>query len=307
MNGERVWGRSLAELIPLEPTDDPDVFVGSSPTNRKRVYGGQMVAQSLLAASRTVPSGWGVHSLHTYFISPGDARSPLEFCVQRQRDGRRYASRTVLVEQGDRIVAQVAASLYSPDPRAAGRLDHGASAPPAPDPESLAPAEKLLLDPRMATTGQLFRATDAIDSRHVEDQPAISRLNGEELPLTTRVWMRFRETLDDEPLTHQIGLAYLSDTSLADAAVARYGIVRVLDGVENASLDHSVWFHRPFRADEWLLYVASSPAASGERGLIQARVFSRDGAHVASTTQEMQFRLPVGLGAPDAAEAPDPV
>jgi len=299
LTGERVWGSTLAELIPLERTEDPDAFIGSSPTNRKRVYGGQMMAQSLLAAARTAPEGWPVHSLHTYFISPGDARSPLEFRVQRHRDGRRYASRTVLVEQGDRLVAQIAASLHSPEPRVAGRLDHGASAPSAPDPETLVPAEALLADSRTAPTGQLFRATDAIDSRHVEDQPAISRLNGEDLPLTTRVWMRFRERLDDAPLTHQIALTYLSDTSLADTAVARYGIVRELDGVENASLDHSAWFHRPFRADEWLLYVASSPAASGERGLIQARVFSRDGAHVATTTQEMLFRLPVGLGAPD--------
>ncbi|MDR1998631.1 MAG: thioesterase family protein, partial [Frankiaceae bacterium] len=239
--------------------------------------------------------------LHAYFVSPGDARSPLRFRVARHRDGGRYVSRAVVVEQGDRLVAQVAASLHSPAPRAAGRLDHGAPAPPAPDPESLPPAEELLADPRMATTGQLFRATEAIDSRHVEDQPAIARLNGAPLPLTTRVWVRFRQRLDDAPLTHQVALAYLSDTSMADVAVARYGIVRVLDGVDNASLDHSVWFHRPFRADEWLLHVSTSPVGSGERALIQGRVFSRDGAHVASTTQEMQLRLPVGLGAPQGA------
>jgi acyl-CoA thioesterase-2 len=262
-----------------------------------------MVAQSVLAASGTVPPGWLVHSLHTYFLSPGNTNQPLEFSVVRRRDGGQYRARLVLVEQGDRLVAQVALSLHSPDPRAGGRLDHGASAPAAPDPETLTPAEQLRDDPDLTVTGQLFRATDAIDSRHVQDQPSMARLKGEPLPRTTLVWMRFRERLPDDLLTHQIALAYLSDTSLADSIVAPYGIVREADGVSNASLDHSVWFHRPFRADEWLLYEATSPAGAGERGLAHGRIFTRDGAHIASTTQEMLMRLPVGLGAP--AQGPD--
>jgi len=298
-----VQGHTLGELIPLEPGPEPDTFVGLSPTTRRRVYGGQMVAQSILAASRTVPSGWTVHSLHTYFLSPGDAREPLLFTVIRRRDGGQYRSRLVLVEQGDRAVAQIALSMHSADQRPAGRLDHGAIAPAAPDPLSLTSAEELKADTSLAVTGQLFRATDAIDSRHVQDQPALTRRKGEKFPRTYLVWMRFRQALPDDLLTQQIGLAYLSDTSLADSIVAPYGIVRELDGVANASLDHAVWFHRPFRADEWLLYEATSPVGSGERGLAHGRIFTRDGAHIASTTQEMLMRLPVGLGAPASESA----
>jgi acyl-CoA thioesterase-2 len=296
--------RTFADLISLTPDDHAlDSFIGLSPSDPPRIYGGQMVAQSLLAAGATVPPGWAVHSLHTYFISPGDPREPLLLTVSRQRDGSGYRLRQVVIHQGGRLVAEVLASFHTAPRREAGRLDHGAPMPAVPDPETLPTALELLADPNVFVHGQYYRATDALDARRADPPPQRDHPRGEPLPSTTRVWVRWRENLGDDPLTHQIALAYISDTTLADSVMARYGIIRQLDGVANASLDHAVWFHRPARADDWMLYESDSPAGTGERGLVHGRLFSRDGAHIASTTQELLFRIPVGLGAPPRNES----
>jgi acyl-CoA thioesterase-2 len=294
--------RTLVDLVDLLPDAEgaEDVFLAISPPNPRRIYGGQLVAQSLLAAGRTVAPGWLAHSLHTYFINPGDPDKPVRLQVERRRDGGSFAVRRVVATQAGRTITDLTMSFQTPTSRPGGRLDHGAPFPSGmPDPESLPTTAQWLQETGLGEYMQLSRVADAVDVRYVTDPPPISRLRGRTIGPVTRVWFKMIGALDDDPLTHQAALAYLSDTTLADNIVAPYGVVRVIDGGTSASLDHAVWFHRPFRADEWMLYESTSPVATGERGLVQARVFRSDGAHIATTTQEMLLRLPVGLGAPD--------
>jgi acyl-CoA thioesterase-2 len=298
--------RTLTDLVDLLPDADgsEDVFLALSPANPRRIYGGQLVAQSLLAAGRTVPEGWLAHSLHTYFLNPGKPDVPLRLHVERRRDGKSFAARRVVAMQDGRPVTDITLSFASPEPPSGGRLDHGQSLPAGlPDPESLPTTAQWLGEAGLSEYMQLSRVDDVLDVRYVTQPPPILRMRGEPIPLVTRVWCRLRPELDDRPLTHQVALAYLSDTTLAENIVAPYNVVRVIDGGTSASLDHAVWFHRPFRADEWMLYESVSPVAIDERGLVRGTVYSSDGAHIATTTQEMLIRLPAGLGAQDPGGA----
>lgn len=298
--------RTLTDLVDLLPDADgsEDVFLALSPANPRRIYGGQLVAQSLLAAGRTVPEGWVAHSLHTYFLNPGKPDVPLRLHVERRRDGRSFAARRVVAVQEGRPVTDITLSFAGLESWSGGQLNHGEQMPRGlPDPESLPTTAQWLAEAGIGEYMQLSRVDDVLDVRYVTDPPPILKARGLPIPLVTRVWCRMRHELDDAPLTHQAALAYLSDTTLAENIVAPYNVVRAIDGGTSASLDHAVWFHRPFRADEWMLYESVSPVAVQDRGLVRGTMFASDGRHIASTTQEMLIRLPAGLGYTDPARA----
>jgi acyl-CoA thioesterase-2 len=291
--------RTFTDLVDLLPDADgaEDAFTALSPANPRRIYGGQLVAQSLLAAGRTVPAGWAAHSLHTYFLNPGQHDVPLRLVVERRRDGRSFAVRRVVTLQNDRPATDITLSFANPEGWSGGQLNHGEAMPTAlPDPWSLPTTAQWLAETGLREYMQISRVDDVLDVRHITEPPPILRLQGRPIPRVTQVWCRMRHELDDSVLTHQAALAYLSDSTLSDNIVSPYGVVRVIDGGTSASLDHAVWFHRPFRADEWMLYQTVSTVATGDRGLVRGTFHTSDGAHIASTTQEMIIRLPAGLG-----------
>lgn len=298
--------RTLTDLVDLLPDADgaEDVFTALSPANPRRIYGGQLVAQSLLAAGRTIPDGWAAHSLHTYFLNAGKPDVPLRLEVERRRDGRSFAARRVVAIQADRPVTDTTLSFANPEGWSGGQLNHGEPMPTGlPDPWSLPTTAEWLAEAGLSEYMQLSRVDDVLDVRYITEPPPILRMRGGPIPRVTQVWCRMRHELDDALLTHQAALAYLSDTTLAENIVSPYGVVRVIDGGTSASLDHAVWFHRPFRADDWMLYETVSPVAIEDRGLVRGTMYSSDGAHIATTTQEMLVRLPAGLGYTEPARS----
>ena len=219
---------ALVELLDLERIEQ-NLFRGRQPNEkRQRVFGGHVAGQALIAAGRTVEDR-SVHSLHAYFLRPGDPQVPIIYQVERTRDGRSFATRRVTA------------------------IQHGRP----------------------------------IESRHVE---LMDYFGGRQEP-RSNIWIRAKGRLPDEPLLHRCVVAYASDMTLIDTAARPHPIELLSDETENASLDHAMWFHRPFRADEWLLYSQESPTMSGSRGLTTGHFFRRDGTLVASVVQEGLFRI----------------
>ncbi|ODT94737.1 MAG: acyl-CoA thioesterase II [Pseudonocardia sp. SCN 72-86] len=276
----------LDELVGLLDLDEtgPDTFHGVSPESREfRVYGGQVAGQALVAAGRTVPPGRAVHSLHSYFIRGGDPRTPIEYRAERIRDGRSFTTRRVLAVQGDEAIFMLSASFQVPQEG----LVHTETAPSdVPPPDSLPD----LGERRAAGHGGdwLGRAERPIDIRFVDEPVWTADRVATQEPI--RAWLRADGTLSDDPLLHACLLTWASDMMLLSSVVARHDMSAT--AVQMASLDHAMWFHASFRADEWLLYECWSPAASGGRGLATGRFFTRDGAMIASTAQEGLVRLP---------------
>jgi acyl-CoA thioesterase-2 len=273
----------LVDLLDLEQIE-VNIFRGRSPEEREqRVFGGQVAGQALVAAGRTVPIDRPVHSLHAYFLRPGDPAVPIVYTVDRLRDGRSFTTRRVVAVQHGEAIFNLSASFQV---REEG-LDHEWDAPPAPDPESLptmaermkAYAEKVpdfVLRPR------------PIDVRHVDDPPWIARLSGKGHP-QQMVWMRADGRLPDEELVHVCALTYASDMTLLDSIMLPHEVS--WEQLRGASLDHAMWFHRPFRADEWFLYVQESPSAYGARGLARGLIYDREGQLIVSVVQEGLMRL----------------
>jgi acyl-CoA thioesterase-2 len=280
----------LLEVLDLEPRglDDrgQDLFVGQSqPQPWGRVYGGQVLGQTLVAAGRTAPEGRHVHSMHGYFLRPGDSAAPIEFAVERLRDGRSFSARRVHALQHGKPILSMIASFQED---AAG-LDHQDAMPQVPDPESLpTPAE--LLGHIDHPAAQYWARDRPIDIRHV--QAPIYLAADEDRVARQAVWMRAMGPLPDDELLHRAVLGYASDYTLLESVLRRHGMAWATPGLKAASLDHAMWWHRPARADEWLLYVQASPSASGARGLGIGRIFSRDGRLVASVAQEGMLRVP---------------
>jgi acyl-CoA thioesterase II len=273
----------LVRLLDLEQLE-VNLFRGvSPPQSPTRVFGGQVAGQALVAAGRTVPDDRAVHSLHAYFIRPGDPRVPIIYQTERVRDGRSFTTRRVLaIQHGEAIFALSASFQLHED-----GLEHSEPAPtgvPAPD-TLLTVGERVA---RGDDAGWLAGAPRPIDMRFV-DEPAWSsaRKGGTDAPV--RVWMRADGTLPDDRLLHVCLLTYASDMTLLGSVVARHDVPA--DGLQMASLDHAMWFHRPFRADEWLLYTCYSPSASGSRGLATGGFTTEDGSLVATTVQEGLVRL----------------
>ncbi len=292
---------SLLGVLDLKP--DPsgrrDAFVGhNQPQPWGRVFGGQLLAQALVAAQRTVHPARPVHSLHAYFLRGGDVHEPLTMCVERFRDGRSFSARQVLTSQHGRPILSLTASfqLDTPGP------EHQAPMPDVPAPESLPSLEERYrhLD---EDAGRGWRYQRPVDLRHVEEPIYLSA--AAERRAHQAVWLRVIAPLDDDPRLHAAVLAYASDYTLLEPVLRRHGLPWSHPGLRVASLDHAMWWHRPARADEWLLYVHESPSASGARGLCQGRIYTREGLLVCSVAQEGMIRVPqpVDLG---SEQHPDP-
>jgi acyl-CoA thioesterase-2 len=276
----------LVELLDLEELE-VNIFRGRSPQeDRQRVFGGQVAGQALVAAGRTVERG-DVHSLHAYFLRPGDPTIPILYEVDRIRDGRSFTTRRVVAIQHGRAIFHLSASFQK---REKG-LEHQVAMPDAPDPESLPGFEERnrTLSERApeAAEGWLERERP-IDVRYVDP---IDVFAPEKRPPRQLVWIKADGRLPDETLLHQCVVAYASDMTLIDTALLPHAISWPDPRLISASLDHAMWFHRSFRADEWLLYAQESSSASGARGFSIGRLYGRDGALVASVAQEGLIRL----------------
>lgn len=274
---------SLVALLDLE-TIEENIFRGVSPASSPvRVFGGQVAGQALVAAGRTVDRERKVHSLHAYFIRPGDPSIPIVYEVDRTRDGRSFTTRRVVAVQHGKTIFSLSASFQIPE----DGIDHAGPMPDVPAPESLPTFAEQVGD-LAETFGRI--EPRPIDVRYVTEPPWRSR-DDDEHEARSQVWMRADGSLPDDDLLHVCIAAFASDMTLLDAVLARHGVYWGLDDVNGASLDHAMWFHRDFRADDWLLYDCSSPSASGARGLANGRFFTRDGRLVATVVQEGLLRV----------------
>jgi acyl-CoA thioesterase-2 len=280
--------------------DGPDSFVGTSPPVAwNRVFGGLVVAQALVAASRTVDNR-APHSLHAYFLLPGDPAKPIHYAVERLRDGRSFSVRRVVAHQADRTgrMAAIFALSCSFHLSETGH-EHQAAMPMVPAPETL-PSEQDLIARHGDRLSDGFR-------RYLTRQRPIEMRATDPLRLIDgkkradarqAIWMRARGPLPDDPAVHRAVLAYASDMTLLDTALVPHGTSVFQRDIQAASLDHALWFHRRFRADRWFLYAQDSPSAAGARGLTRGLIFQDDGTLIAATAQE-------GLIRPVTAQASD--
>jgi acyl-CoA thioesterase II len=271
----------LLRLLDLEAVG-PDAFRGYSPPNAGRmVFGGQAVAQALVAAQRTVPADRPAHSLHGYFVLAGDPKIPIDYAVERVRDGKSFTTRRSTAKQNGHTIFSLEASFQIVE----SGFEHAVAPPQVPGPEEL-PSSSALAERLKSFLPQgvlkKLQATTALDVRTVDPEGALGGAPG-----TTRqhFWLRVVDRLPDDAAVHRAVLAYLSDMTLLNTALAAHGRSVFDDSLQIASLDHALWFHRPFRADEWLLYAQDSPNASGARGLTRGQMFTRDGRLIASVAQ----------------------
>jgi acyl-CoA thioesterase-2 len=274
----------LVALLDLEPAG-AERFIGRSPDmGWTRVYGGQVVAQALVAAARTV-TGRSPHSLHAYFLLGGDPAEPILFEVERVRDGRSFSTRRVKASQRGEPIFVLSASFHI----AEDGPDHQAPAPAAPPPEQIIDPQAalaLMPEPARKRLQALFDRVRPIEFRPVDMRRYAPMQPGETRAAEQSVWIRIGGPLPDDPMIHTAALAYLSDMTLLDTALVAHGHA-IFDGRHQvASLDHTLWLHRPCRADAWLLYVQDSPSAGGARALTRGTLFTREGVLVASVAQE---------------------
>ncbi len=277
--------QDLVDLLDLEQIE-VNIFRGIQPDeDRQRVFGGQVAGQALVAASRTVEeSSRRVHSLHAYFLRPGDPAVPILYDVDRIRDGRSFATRRVVAIQHGQPIFNLQASFHDIEPG----LDHQV-APPTdlPEPESL-PTFRERMAPHRERIGDWYDRPRPIDTRYVPPDPAAE--SGVATDGMT-VWMRAAGTLPDDPVLHACIVAYASDMTLLDTTLRPHGMSSLTDDLMMASLDHAMWFHRPFRADDWLLYQQTAISSSSARGLAGGALFTRDGTLAVTVVQEGLIRV----------------
>jgi acyl-CoA thioesterase-2 len=282
-HGQPVLDRLVA-LLDLERIEE-NIFRGVSPSESPvRVFGGQVAGQALIAAGRTVPVERRVHSLHAYFIRGGDPSIPIVYEVDRIRDGRSFTTRRITGIQRGKAIFALSASFQIDEPG----IEHSEPMPEVPAPETLPTYGERSAPRRELSNGRVAQLPRPIDLRHVTEPAWLSRQSGPR-EARNQVWMRADGTLPDDPLLHVCLLTYCSDMTLLDSVLARHGVY--WGDVNGASLDHALWFHRPFRADEWLLYDCVSPTASGARGLATGRFFTQAGSHIATVVQEGLLRV----------------
>ncbi|MDQ1045779.1 acyl-CoA thioesterase II [Streptomyces sp. V4I2] len=285
--------QSLLDLLDIEQIEE-NIFRGRSRSAVvPRVFGGQVAAQALVAAGRTVPEDRLAHSLHAYFLRPGDPGAPIVYTVDRMNDGRSFTARRVVAVQHGQPIFALSASFQ----RHEEGFEHQTPMPLSVDPVTLPTSEERLrgyghLAPEVVE--RFLEAREAIDLRYVDEPPYGTF--GEPREPHSQVWFRTNGKLGgaiDEPLLHVVLATYVSDMTLLDSVLLAHGRGGWAVGdVVGASLDHAMWFHRPFRADEWLLYDQESPSAHGGRGLGQARIYTQDGQLAISVIQEGVVRAP---------------
>jgi len=276
--------QALVDVLDLETIDD-DLFRGRpSPNDRGRAFGGTVAAQALVAAARSVDEGFWVHSMHSYFLLPGDPSAPIVYDVDRIRDGRSFLTRRVAARQHGRPIYYQTLNFH----RHEEGYDHQDAMPEVVPPEKGLDIRTLMAQ-QIDPDGPATTEWDALDVRAVGNslmglEPDPRR------PAQQRSWMRIAAPLPDDPLLHVAAFTWASDLSLLSASLAAHTLE--MDKVQMASLDHSIWFHRPFKVDQWWLYDQESPSAQGGRGLSLGRVFTHDGVLAATVAQEGIIRPP---------------
>ncbi|MGW7351140.1 acyl-CoA thioesterase II [Streptomyces sp. Z26] len=277
----------LVDLLALERIDH-NIFRGESPDESlQRVFGGQVAGQALVAAGRTTDGERPVHSLHAYFLRPGRPGVPIVYQVDRVRDGRSFTTRRVVAVQQGRTIFNLTASFHQPE----SGIEHQLPMPRVPDPESL----PKLADEIRAHMGHLPERLERMARRQAFDIRYVERLRWDMKDLVdaeprSGVWMRAIGSLGDDPLVHTCAVTYASDMTLLDAVRIPVEPLWGRRGFDMASLDHAMWFHRGFRADEWFLYQQESPIATGARGLARGQIYDREGNLLVSVMQEGLFR-----------------
>ncbi len=276
----------LTNTLTLEPLED-NLFRGRrSSEGWQRVYGGQVLGQALAAAGMTVDASRTIHSMHGYFLLAGDPEREIIYDVERIRDGGSFTTRRVRGIQHGRAIFAMSASFHKHE----DGYDHQSTMPDVPPPEAL-PSAKDLMSQIMAKLPENMRAywsrQHPIDVRIVDASRYASR---EPRPAQQAIWLKTNGTLPDTPHLHQAVLAYASDFTLLDTALVAHGKLLFDPDIQLASLDHAMWFHRPFRADDWLLYAQDSPTAFGARGYCRGAIYNRQGQLVASAVQEGLMR-----------------
>lgn len=255
-----------------------------------RVFGGQVLAQSAVAAMRTVEPARAIHSVHGYFLRPGDSAEPIEIGVERLRDGGSFSARRSQAYQDGRPILSMIASFQQPSPGPLHQLEMPSGIP---EPDQLPAPHELIGHVRHPVMQEWGRGRP-FEIRHV-DRPIY--LEEDRKPRAVNaVWMRTKTPLPDDPVIHRAALLYASDYTLLEPVLRRHGLYWAKPGMKVASLDHAMWWHRDARADEWLLYVQTSPAAQGSRGLAQGHIFTAEGRLVATVSQEGMVRRPEGIG-----------
>jgi acyl-CoA thioesterase-2 len=277
----------LVELLDLERIEE-DIFRGRNPEESlQRVFGGQVAGQALVAAGRTTDGARPVHSLHAYFLRPGRPGVPIVYQVERVRDGRSFTTRRVVAIQQGRTIFNLTASFHRPEPG----FEHQVPMPEVPGPEGL----PTLGDELREHLGSVPQALRRMGHRVAFDMRFVERLRWtpEEIKSAeprNAIWMRAVDPLGDDPLVHTCALTYASDLMLLNVVRVPIEPLWGPRGFDMASLDHAMWFHRPFRTDEWFLYLQESPIATGARGLARGQIFDRQGRLLVSVMQEGLFR-----------------
>lgn len=277
----------LLGLLQLEQLED-NLFRGESrDIGTRYVFGGQVLGQALTAAQQTVDGDRNAHSLHAYFLRAGDIDKPIIYSVERTRDGGSFSVRRVTAIQHGQAIFNFAASFQVDEPG----VEHQLPMPSVPKAEDIEPPPPLPAEVLAKLPPKLqrwFGLEGPFEFRHVYPR---DDLNPPKRPPFQQVWFRLARRIDDNPALHRALLAYSSDFHLIGTAMLPHGISFLQRNVQVASLDHAMWFHRPFRVDEWLLYSCDSPSAQGGRGLARGTVYAEDGRLIASTTQEGLIRL----------------
>lgn len=277
----------LVGLLDLEPLE-VNIYRGvNRDLGASRVYGGQVFAQALVAARRTVDTVREAHSAHGYFILPGDLKAPIVYFVDRLRDGNSFTTRRVTAIQNGHAIFNLSASFHVEEPG----VEHQPTMPDVPGPDELRSELELIRD--VAERIPAEHRAAILQERPIDFRPVapLDFFRPEPREPVRHVWFRALGRLPDDTLTHQAILAYASDYGLLVTALQPHGIAFRAPGLQLASLDHSLWMHRPFRADEWLLYSVDSPIATGARGFVRGQIFSERGELVASVAQEGLMRL----------------
>ncbi|PZU83822.1 MAG: acyl-CoA thioesterase II [Shinella sp.] len=276
----------LIATLDLEKLEE-DLFRGKSPQNGwQRVFGGQVIAQALMAAQRCVATDRFVHSLHAYFMRPGDPAVPIVYQVERIRDGASFTTRRVVAIQHGKAIFSMSASFQLDEPG----LDHQVEMPDVPTPESLL-GEQEFRDVFLAKAPETVRRYWGRE-RPIEIRPVslVHYISNEKLEPKAHIWVRTSAPPPDDRHYQAAILAYLSDMTLLDTSLYAHGTSIFDPSLQAASLDHAMWFHRPTRLDDWLLYTQDSPSASGARGMTRGSIYSREGVLIASVAQEGLIR-----------------